>query len=52
MKRRTYEKDGSFICQASDLEEIVIDKRVDWRSNQSKAIRRQRRYKKGSLIIY
>ena len=46
MVRRTYERDAVFIEKASDLEELVKDKRVDWRSNPSKATRRQRRYKK------
>ena len=46
MSKRTYERDGTFIERASDLEDIVKDKRVTWRSNPSKANRRQRRYKK------
>ena len=46
MTRRTYEKDAVFIERADDLEEIVKDKRVNWRSTPTKAIRRQRRYKK------
>ena len=46
MTRRTYEKDAVFIERADDLEEIVKDKRINWRSSPSKAIRRQRRYKK------
>ena len=43
---RTYEKDAIFIERADDLENIVKDKREIWRSNPSKANRRQRRYKK------
>ena len=46
MTKRTYEKDAVFIEQADDLEELVKDKRLNWRSSPSKAIRRQRRYKK------
>ena len=46
MTRRTYERDAIFIERADDLENIVKDKREIWRSNLSKANRRQRRYKK------
>jgi len=46
MTKRTYERDAIFIENADDLENIVNDKRSCWRSNPSKAIRRQRRYKK------
>ena len=46
MTKRTYEKDAVFIEQADDLEDLVKDKRFNWRSSPSKAIRRQRRYKK------
>ena len=46
MTKRTYEKDAVFIEQADDLEDLVKDKRLNWRSSPSKAIRRQRRYKK------
>ena len=46
MTRRTYERDATFIERADDLENIVKDKREIWRSNLSKANRRQRRYKK------
>ena len=46
MTKRTYEIDASLIERADDLERIVKDKRETWRSNPSKAIRRQRRYKK------
>ena len=46
MTKRTYEKDAALIEQADDLEDLVKDKRLNWRSSPSKAIRRQRRYKK------
>lgn len=46
MTKRTYERDAIFIENADDLENIVNDKRSCWRSNPSKANRRQRRYKK------
>ena len=46
MTKRTYEKDAFLIERADDLEHIVKDKREIWRSNASKANRRQRRYKK------
>ena len=44
MTRRTYEKDAQNIEVADDLSKIVKDKRLSWRSNSSKARRRQRRY--------
>jgi hypothetical protein len=31
---------------ASDLDDLVVDKRKSWRANSSKANQRQRRYKK------
>ncbi len=46
MVKRTYERDAVFIENACDLEDLVKDKRADWRANPSKATRRQRRYKK------
>ena len=46
MTKRTYERDAILIERADDLENIVKDKREIWRSNSSKANRRQRRYKK------
>tara|TARA_Y100001968_G_C18906704_1_gene503298 strand:+ start:60 stop:233 length:174 start_codon:yes stop_codon:yes gene_type:complete len=46
MTKRTYERDAYLIESAGDLETIVQDKRIYWRSSPSKAIRRQRRYKK------
>ena len=55
MVKRTYERDALFIEKASDIEDLVRDKRVDWRANPSKATRRQRRYKKrliSELIKY
>ena len=49
MTKRTYERDAVLIEIADDLENIVKDKREAWRANPSKAIRRQRRYKKRLL---
>jgi len=46
MSKRTYEKDGLKIEIASDLDDLVVDKRESWRANSSKANQRQRRYKK------
>ena len=46
MTKRTYERDAILIERADDLENIVKDKREIWRSNPSKANRRQIRYKK------
>ena len=46
MVKRTYERDAVFIEKACDLEDLVNDKRADWRASPSKATRRQRRYKK------
>ena len=46
MPRRTYEKSGGMIEKASDLDEAVRDKRVEWRASPSKERRRRRRYEK------
>jgi hypothetical protein len=46
MPKRTSPNDASRIVVASDLEEIVIDKREGWRASDAKARRRQRRYKR------
>jgi len=46
MPRRTSPKDASRVETADDLEEIVADKRAEWRADPAKARRRQRRYKK------
>ena len=46
MPRRTYEKSGKNIEKASDLDEAVKDKRVEWRASPSKERRRRRRYEK------
>ena len=46
MAKRTYEMDGLKIEIASDLDDLVVDKRKSWRANSSKANQRQRRYKK------
>lgn len=45
MPKRTYQKDAAQIEEAADLEEIVKDKRAEWRATGAKARRRQRRYK-------
>lgn len=45
MPKRTYPKDAARIERAADLEDIVQDKRADWRATGAKARRRQRRYK-------
>lgn len=45
MPKRTYPKDAVQIEEAADLEEIVKDKRAEWRATGAKARRRQRRYK-------
>ena len=39
MTKRTYERDAILIERADDLENIVKDKGVIWRSNPSKANR-------------
>mgnify|MGYP001433779581 FL=1 len=46
MSLRTYEKNAKNIEIASDVDEIVKDKRKNWRANSTKASQRQRRYKK------
>ena len=46
MTRRTYEADAEHVETADDLDDLVHDKREDWRATSSKARRRQRRYKK------
>ena len=46
MPRRTNLQDAQKIEVASDVDEIVTDKREQWRANSTKARRRQRRYKK------
>lgn len=45
MPRRTYPADADRVHHANDLEDIVHDKRADWRATGAKARRRQRRYK-------
>ena len=45
MARRTREADAELIETVDDLEELVQDKRQNWRANSSKLRRRQRRYK-------
>ena len=46
MSLRTYEKNAKNIEIASDVDEIVKDKRKNWGANSAKASQRQRRYKK------
>jgi len=45
MPRRTHLEDIAHVNDADDLETIVKDKREQWRANNAKARRRQRRYK-------
>ena len=46
MAKRTYESDAQYVETVDDLDDIVQDKRDGWRQSNSKARRRQRRYKK------
>ena len=46
MAKRTYESDAQYVETVDDLDDIVQDKREGWRQSNSKARRRQRRYKK------
>ena len=46
MTKRTYEIDADSIEVAQDFEEVVKDKRENWRANITKRRQRQRRYKK------
>lgn len=46
MTKRTTINDAILIEDGQDLERIVKDKRAQWRANNAKARRRQRRYKK------
>jgi hypothetical protein len=53
MSKRTSPKDANRIDDASDVEDVVSDKRQGWRASAATARRRQRRYKKrlvGELI--
>ena len=45
MARRTREADAELVETVDDLEELVQDKRQNWRANSVKVRRRQRRYK-------
>lgn len=45
MTKRTSIKDSQIISNANDLDEIVKDKRKNYRASKAKARRRQRRYK-------
>ncbi len=46
MIKRTYEIYADNIEVAQDFEEVVKDKRENWRANITKRRQRQRRYKK------
>ena len=46
MVKRTYEDNAKFIDEANDLDNYIVDKRINWRASPSKAIRRNRRYQK------
>ena len=46
MAKRTYESAAQYVETVDDLDDIVQDKREGWRQSNSKARRRQRRYKK------
>ena len=46
MPKRTSPNDARRVVDASDLEDIVQDKRAAWRASGAKARRRQRRYQK------
>ena len=46
MAKRTYESDAQYVETVDDLDDIVQDKREGWRQTNTKARRRQRRYKK------
>ena len=46
MTKRTYETNADNIEVAQDFEEVVKDKRENWRANITKSRQRQRRYKK------
>ena len=46
MTKRTYEIAADNIEVAQDFEEVVKDKRENWRANITKSRQRQRRYKK------
>ena len=44
MPKRTSPDDARMIVDASDVDEVVVDKRAGWRASPAKARRRQRRY--------
>jgi hypothetical protein len=46
MSKRTSPKDAEHVNSADDLDDIVVDKRSQWRADAAKARRRQRRYKR------
>jgi hypothetical protein len=46
MSKRTSPKDAANVNFANDIDDIVVDKRNQWRASAAKARRRQRRYKR------
>lgn len=46
MSKRTSPKDAAKVNFANDVDDIVVDKRDQWRASAAKARRRQRRYKR------
>jgi hypothetical protein len=50
MTRRTTPADAELVTDATDLDELVVDKRETWRASPAKARRRQRRYQHTMLM--
>ncbi|MCF4010614.1 hypothetical protein [Rheinheimera sp. UJ63] len=46
MSKRTSPRDAKRVITADDVDDIVSDKRSNWRASAAKARRRQRRYKR------
>ncbi|MDP5206764.1 hypothetical protein ORI99_06895, partial [Alishewanella sp. SMS9] len=46
MSKRTSPRDAKHVITADDVDDIVSDKRSNWRASAAKARRRQRRYKR------
>ncbi|MFB1025983.1 MAG: hypothetical protein QMC33_11835 [Octadecabacter sp.] len=46
MAKRTSLQDATNVEVADDIDDLVSDKRADWRATAAKGRRRQRRYKK------
>lgn len=46
MSKRTSPRDAKRVITADDIDDIVSDKRSNWRASAAKARRRQRRYKR------